>query len=202
MTAQVVPIEYISSCGNTSEYCQDQKVVIDSSPDSSEEKNAYELEANQSYKIFSQYGFLHCKQFSTSINDSTIVLRPKSETKNQEWQFLSVDKDAREKENLYVITCMATKKALTVEGQSGGGSGQLHQWSHDTLDVNQQFRIKRRDGNLCEIEHGQTNQTITTVSLDAHQQQTNEAVIGLAPRSNNQNLWRLSKTGMSCGDIC
>ncbi|CAF3696326.1 unnamed protein product, partial [Rotaria socialis] len=181
-------------CGNRSENCQDQKAMIDTSPNSSDEEIVCEIEANQSYKIFSQYGFLHCKQFSTSTNHSTIVLRPKSETKNQEWQFLSVDKDASDQENLYVITCVATNKALTVEGQAGGGSGQLHQWSHDTPDIHQQFRIKTRDGNLCEIEHAQTNRSVAIINLDAHSKQQNEAVIGVSPRSNNPNLWRLSKT--------
>ncbi|CAF3325849.1 unnamed protein product [Rotaria socialis] len=194
MIGLVAPTEYIFSCGNRSENCQDQKAMIDTSPNSSDEEIVCEIEANQSYKIFSQYGFLHCKQFSTSTNHSTIVLRPKSETKNQEWQFLSVDKDASDQENLYVITCVATNKALTVEGQAGGGSGQLHQWSHDTPDIHQQFRIKTRDGNLCEIEHAQTNRSVAIINLDAHSKQQNEAVIGVSPRSNNPNLWRLSKT--------
>jgi hypothetical protein len=194
-------LEHISSCGNTSGYCQNEKV--DSTTDSPDEENACKPEVGQSYKIFSQNGYLNCNKFSTSINDSTIVLWPKSETKNQEWQFLPVDEDGREKTNLYVIVCMATHKALTVEEQPGGFP-LLRQWSHDTPDANQQFRITERNNNLCEIEHVQTNQTITIDSLDGHKKETNEVAVGLAPKVRSQNelsLWRLSKTGMSFHDI-
>ncbi|CAF4709633.1 unnamed protein product [Rotaria sp. Silwood1] len=181
-------------CGNTTEYCQNQKLVIDLSVDDSAlEGVSCEVKAGQTYKIFSQYGFLQCKPFSTSIDEITVVLWPESETNDQEWQFLPVDEN---KKNLYVIQCMATQKVLTVGKQSNSFS-QLRQWPHDSEDVSQQFKITRKDGDLCVIQHVQTNQTMTINNSNTHQHKINEIIVGFASQSNNQNggnLWMLSET--------
>ncbi|CAF1628815.1 unnamed protein product, partial [Adineta ricciae] len=141
-------------CGNTGEYCSNEKEVLP--PNTSDEENICIPKEDKSYKIFSEHGYLDCGKFSTSVEKSDISLRPKSETKHQEWQFLPIQVD---KATLYVIVCMATQKALAIK-QPSPDSSFLYQWSLDTSDENQQFEILKGNNNRCKIVQKHTNLTL------------------------------------------